>query len=74
MFCGTSVNGLSAERRPREKGNGDEPGFDSSTDYNGAEKKRFKYEKKQNPDNYINRGMTIERKSGRRANLYSAKL
>lgn len=75
MFCGiSSVNALSAETRPREKGNGDETGFDSSTGYNGAEKKRFKYERKQDPDNYMNRGRKREGKSWRRANLYMAKL
>lgn len=64
MFCGiSSINALSAETRPREKGNGDETGFDSSTGYNGAEKKRFKCERKQDPDNYVNRGRKREGKS-----------
>lgn len=59
---------------PGKKGNGDEPGFDSSTDYNEVEKKRFKYQRKQNPDNSVNRGKRIEGKSGRRVNLYKVKL
>lgn len=61
-------NALSVEIKPRGKGNGDKSGFEYSIDYSRAEKinKRFNFERKQNPDNYINKERRIEGKSGRR--------